>query len=244
MAIDGLNAVPTKRIGIVMPAYNEQDALPLVLYELGSTLCERLVVVDNGSEDATAEIAGGMGARVVHEPERGYGAACLKGIEYFRTRPVDILVFMDADGADDPDDLARVVTPIVRGEADMVVGSRVLGARERGALTPQARFGNALATTLLRRFFGVVYTDLGPFRAIRFECPLALGMEDRNFGWTVEMQVKAARAGLAAVEVPVRYRRRVAGRSKISRTLSGTVSAGTKILWTIFKSLDRPSFCP
>ncbi|MFC1890747.1 glycosyltransferase family 2 protein [Thermodesulfobacteriota bacterium] len=224
------------RIGIIIPAYNEAEALPLVLSEVGDDLIDSIVVVDNGSDDGTGRIAAETGAHVVKEPCRGYGAACLKGIDFFRTRPVDIVVFMDADRSVDPGDLPALTEPILRGDADLVIGSRILGEREKGSLVPQARYGNALATTLMRLFFKTDFTDLGPFRAIRFDKLLALEMEDRNFGWTVEMQVKAAKMGLESMEVPVRYRRRV-GRSKISGTLSGTLRAGTKILWTIFKNL-------
>ena len=224
------------RIGIIIPAYNEAEALPLVLSEVGEDLIDSIVVVDNGSNDGTGRIASEMGAHVAQEPYRGYGAACLKGIDFFRARPVEVVVFMDADRSVDPADLPALTEPILRGEADLVIGSRILGEREKGSLVPQARVGNALATTLMRFFFKTDFTDLGPFRAIRFDKLLALGMEDRTFGWTVEMQVKAAKMKMKSMEVPVRYRRRV-GRSKISGTWSGTVRAGTKILWTIFKNL-------
>lgn len=224
------------QIGIIIPAYNEAEALPLVLSEVEDDLIDSIVVVDNGSDDGTGRIAAEMGAHVTQEPHRGYGAACLKGIDFFRARPVEVVVFMDADRSVDPADLPALTEPILRGDADLVIGSRILGEREKGSLVPQARYGNALATTLMRLLFKADFTDLGPFRAIRFDKLLALGMEDRTFGWTVEMQVKAVKMGLKSMEVPVRYRRRV-GRSKISGTLSGTVRAGTKILWTIFKNL-------
>ena len=229
------------RIGIIIPAYNEAKALPLVLSEVGDDLIDSIVVVDNGSDDGTGRIAAEMGAHVEQEPYRGYGAACLKGIDFFRARPVEAVVFMDADRSVDPADLPALTEPILRGDADLVIGSRILGEREKGSLVPQALYGNALATTLMRFFFKADFTDLGPFRAIRFDKLLALRMEDRTFGWTVEMQIKAAKMKMKSMEVPVRYRRRV-GRSKISGTWSGTVRAGTKILWTIFKNLDRPVF--
>lgn len=216
-----------------MPALDEERALPGVLGSLPWPLIDEVVVVDNGSRDRTAEVAAAGGARVVPEPERGYGAACLAGISALDDPASDdIVVFMDADGADDPLDLPAVLEPIAAGRADLVIGSRVLGEREAGALTPHARWGNWLATMLIRLLTGRRFTDLGPFRAVRYGTLVRLGMRDRDYGWTVEMQLKAARLGIAAVEVPVRYRRRV-GRSKISGTVRGSIAAGTKILWTV-----------
>jgi glycosyltransferase involved in cell wall biosynthesis len=193
-----------------------------------------VIVVDNGSTDRTAQVARAHGAQVVHEPHRGYGSACLAGMAALAP-DVTVVAFMDGDGSDDPADLPRLLEPIVRGDADMVLGSRVLGERETGALTPQQRFGNALATVLLRALHGARYSDLGPFRAIRREALDRLGMRDTSFGWTVEMQIKAARHGLRVQEIPVHYRKRRAGQSKISGTLRGTISAGAKITWTIFR---------
>jgi glycosyltransferase involved in cell wall biosynthesis len=190
-----------------------------------------VVVVDNGSADRTAEVARRRGARVVLEPERGYGAACLRGIAALGD--ADVVVFLDGDHADRPQEMDRLVDPIVAGRADLVVGSRVSGEREAGALTPQARFGNLLACSLIRLLHGVRYTDLGPFRAVRADALRRLAMCDRDYGWTVEMQVKAAQLGLPALEVPVSYRRRRIGRSKVSGTLRGVLGAGTKILGTI-----------
>jgi glycosyltransferase involved in cell wall biosynthesis len=219
------------RVGVVIPALNEERSLPLVLAGLPREWIHEIVVVDNGSTDATADVARAGGARVVHEPRRGYGSACLAGIAALDDPA--IIVFLDADHSDDPADLPRVLAPILQGRADLVIGSRVLGQREKGALLPQAMFGNWLATRLISWIWGQRYTDLGPFRAIRAGALHELHMRDRDFGWTVEMQVKAARAGLRAVEVPVRYRRRV-GRSKITGTLLGTLRASHKILFTIF----------
>lgn len=223
------------RIAVVIPALNEEKSLPLVLAALPKV--DDVVVVDNGSTDRTAEVARAGGARVVSEPRRGYGSACLAGIAALRDP--EIVVFVDADFSDHPDELPGLVAPIVEGRADMVIGSRALGNREKGALLPQARFGNMLACFLMRVLYGHRYTDLGPFRAIRFESLKKIGMRDRNFGWTVEMQIRALRHGLRVAEVPVSYRKRV-GVSKITGTVSGTVRAGYKILYTIFRhSLSR-----
>ena len=174
------------------------------------------------------------GARVVHEPRSGYGQACLTGIAALRPE-TEIVVFLDGDYSDFPGEMVDLLEPLQAGRADLVIGSRALGRREPGAMLPQARFGNALATALIKCLYGVSYTDLGPFRAIRLETLKAIRMVDRDFGWTVEMQVKAARLGVAAVEVPVSYRRRLAGVSKVTGTLTGTVRAGWKILSTIFR---------
>ena len=233
---------PLKRqhVTVVIPALNEEDSLPLVLAAIPSEIVDEVIVVDNGSTDKTAEVARQGGARVVREDERGYGAACLAGLAAIER--TDVVVFLDGDFADDPGELGRVVAPILDGEADMVIGSRVLGAREPGALLPHARFGNWLAVSLIRLFWGQRFTDLGPFRAVRSSSLEGLNMRDRSFGWTVEMQIEAARQGLRCREVPVSYRRRV-GVSKISGTVRGTVMAGSIILWTVFKKLcqGRPN---
>jgi len=221
-------------VDAVIPALNEEESLGSVLDSIPRPLIRHVVVADNGSTDATATIAGDRGAIVVTEKHRGYGAACLRALDALAQDPPDIVLFLDADGSDDPSEAAAVLAPIVDGRADLVVGSRVLGRSDPGALTPHARFGNALATRLLALLYGARYTDLGPFRAIRYEALLRLRMRDRDFGWTVEMQIKAARQGLRHAEVPVRYRRRI-GRSKISGTLGGSVRAGVKILATVFR---------
>lgn len=223
-----------ERFALIIPALNEEAAIGPTLDSLRGAPLAQLIVVDNGSTDSTAEVARGHGAEVVAEPRRGYGQACLAGMAALRPE-ITVVAFMDGDGSDDPADLPRLLDPIVRGEAEMVLGSRVLGSREAGALTPQQRFGNALATGLLRLFHGARYTDLGPFRAIRRDALERLGMRDTNYGWTIEMQIKAARQNLRVREIPVSYRRRRAGQSKISGTLRGTFSAGMKIIWTLFR---------
>lgn len=221
---------------VIIPALNEEAALPLVLTHLPADRVREVLVVDNGSTDRTTQAARAHGATVVVERRRGYGRACLTGVETLarRTVPPDVVVFLDADYSDHPEELSGIVAPLADGSADLVVGSRVLGRRECLALLPQARFGNLLATWLMRRLYGLAVTDLGPFRAIRWTTLLELRMRDPGCGWTTEMQVKAARAGARYCEVPVSYRRRV-GVSKISGTLSGTARAGVKILYTIFR---------
>mgnify|MGYP001812501235 FL=1 len=219
-------------IDVVIPALDEESALPRVLSDIPRPPVRRVVVADNGSRDGTARVAREHGAEVVHEPERGYGAACLRALEALASDPPDIVVFLDGDYSDHPDELPSLVAPIVDGKADLVIGSRATGRRERGALSPQQRVGNAIASTALRVLYNVRYTDLGPFRAIRWSTLSSLGMEDRNFGWTVEMQIKAAKQGVPHLEVPVSYRQRI-GVSKVSGTLRGSVSAGVKILWLL-----------
>ena len=228
-----------ERIAAVLPARNEQESLPDVLRVLAERGLAQVLVVDNGSTDATADAARRGGAEVVNEPKRGYGQACLAGIAALRPE-ISVVVFLDADGSDDLADMPQLVGPIERGEAEMVLGSRVLGERDQWALSFQQRFGNWLATRLMQLLLGARYTDLGPFRAIRRETLERLGMRDQDYGWTIEMQIKAHRAGLRIVEVPVRYRRRRAGQSKISGTLRGTVGAGVKIIWTILRYALSP----
>jgi glycosyltransferase involved in cell wall biosynthesis len=216
----------------VIPALNEERALPYVLREIPRPPVRRVVVADNGSTDATAEVAVEHGAEVVHEPERGYGAACLRALAHLDLDPPDIVVFLDGDYSDHPDELPSLIQPILEGRADVVIGSRATGRRERGALSPQQRVGNAIASTALGLLYGVRYTDLGPFRAVRWETLEHLQMCDRNYGWTVEMQIKAARQRIPYCEVPVSYRRRI-GVSKVSGTVRGSVYAGAKILWLL-----------
>ncbi len=221
------------KISVVIPALNEEESIGLVLNDIPGEIVEEVIVIDNGSNDNTVTVAKDLGAGVILEPLKGYGSACLRGISMLN-KDTDIVVFLDADYSDYPQDLHTVVKPIINDNADMVIGSRMSGAREKGALLPQAIFGNKLATFLIRLFWGFKYTDLGPFRAIKYRDLLALNMIDKNFGWTVEMQIKALKRGLRIVEVPVRYRKRI-GKSKITGTFSGTVRAGVKIIYTIFK---------
>jgi len=220
------------RIGVLIPARNEAGALGYVLAELPRASVHEVVVVDNGSTDDTARVAAAAGARVIREPVAGYGRACLAGLAALDPS-VDTIVFMDADHSDYPDDLPRLLEPIATGRADLVIGSRTAKA-ESGSLTIQQQLGNRLACALMRWLFKVRYTDLGPFRAIRRGALERLGMRDQAFGWTVEMQAKAALMGLRVVEVPVRYRPRI-GRSKISGTLTGTLRAGIAIIATIVR---------
>ncbi|MGI4873833.1 MAG: glycosyltransferase family 2 protein [Janthinobacterium lividum] len=228
----------TLRIGVLIPAHNEAQSIALVLSEIPAGLVQEVVVVDNASTDHTAAAARAAGATVLAEPRPGYGQACLAGLAYYAAQPPgqtpDILVFLDGDHSDFPEQMPELLAPLLSGAAELVIGSRALGVRERGALLPQQRFGNWLATRLLRLRYGGTHTDLGPFRAIRADALARLGMADTNYGWTVEMQIKAARQGLRVLEVPVRYRRRI-GVSKVSGTVRGTLGAGYKILWTIFK---------
>jgi glycosyltransferase involved in cell wall biosynthesis len=218
---------------VVIPAHNEEASLPLVLAAIPRDLVAEIIVVDNASTDRTAAAARAGGATVVHEERRGYGSACLRGIAALPAA-AECVVFLDADFSDHPEEMASLLEPIAAGRADLVIGSRMLGRREPGALLPQAYFGNKLACFLIRLLWGHRYTDLGPFRAVRADALRRLQMRDTTFGWTVEMQVRALQEGLRVEEVPVSYRRRV-GVSKITGTVSGTVRAGVKILSTIFK---------
>ena len=222
------------KISVIIPAYNEEESLPHVLNDLPRNRLHQVIVVDNRSTDRTSEVARENGATVVHERRRGYGQACLSGMDALDNP--DIVVFLDGDYSDFPEEIDLLVEPILSGEADFIVGSRMILEESRKALLPQARYGNQLAVFLIRIFFGHRFTDLGPFRAIRYESLQAIGMRDKNFGWTVEMQIKAVQKGLRIREVPVRYRMRI-GVSKITGTVSGTLRAGVKIIYTIFKYL-------
>jgi len=216
---------------VLIPALNEETSIGHVLAALPRGI-RSVVVADNGSTDRTAECARSHGAQVVHEPRRGYGHACLAAMAAIADDPPDIVVFLDGDFSDHPEELPLLTEPIARGGADFVVGSRIRGQSEPGALLPQARFGNWLACSLMRLIWGVRYTDLGPFRAIRYEDLVRMDMTDTTYGWTIEMQIKAALMGLRMEEVPVSYRKRI-GTSKVTGTIRGSVGAGVWILGTI-----------
>ena len=220
-------------IGVIIPALNEEQSIGSVLDALPAAF-DVVVVVDNGSTDATASIASSKGARVVQETQRGYGAACLRGIAELSNNPPDIVLFMDADASDHPDDALHVSTSVATGQCDFCIGSRIRGDHESGSLTPVQHFGNWLSTTLIRWIWKAPFTDLGPLRAIRYATLCAMNMEDRTWGWTIEMQIKAAMFNVKTREIPVRYRVRI-GTSKISGTVMGSIKAGTKIIATIAK---------
>ena len=224
-----------KDIKVIIPAYNEADSIAKVIREIPKIVTE-IIVVNNNSTDNTAHNARAAGATVLTEDRRGYGYACLKGINYLseQSKPPDIIVFMDGDYSDYPEELSKVVKPILEQDIDLVIGTRSKELREEGSMTPQQVFGNALATTLMKWFFGATFTDLGPFRAIKYQTLMALEMRDKTYGWTVEMQLKTIKRKFTYTEIPVRYRKRI-GVSKVSGTLKGTIFAGIKILTWIFK---------
>lgn len=228
-------------IDVIMPAYNEEEAIGHVLAGIPKSLVREVIVCNNNSTDSTADVAAKHGATVLLEPQMGYGNACLKGIDYLKQKSAseqpDIVVFIDGDYSDYPDEMPMLVEPILEKNMDMVIGSRALGNLEAGAMTLPQRFGNWLATSLIRLFYNYEFTDLGPFRAIRYSSLIDMKMEDKTFGWTVEMQVKAAKMKLNTTEIATSYRRRAGGKSKVSGTIRGTFLAGHKILWTIFKLL-------
>lgn len=224
-----------KEIAVIIPALNEEKTLPLVLHDIPRDLVDEVVVVDNGSTDRTPSIAQERGATLLHEPKKGYGYPCLKGIEYLRTRSPDIVIFLDGNYSDNPTEIINLVEPLVEENYDLVLGSRILGTREEGALRLPVRFGNSLATVLIKFIYGFKYTDVGPFRAVKFDKLLQLDMHD-NLGWTVEMQVKAVKADFKIKEVPVSYRPGT-GRSKLTGTLKGIVIVGYRIIRAIFMNL-------
>ncbi len=226
----------SSKIAVVIPALDEEQAIGRVIADIPDFVDE-IMVVDNGSFDATAAVARAAGARVVTEPERGYGAACLAGIAALNAP--DIIVFLDGDYSDDPARMAALVEPILSGKVDLVIGSRTLGRAEPGALAAHQRFGNWLACRLIRLIWGVRFTDLGPFRAIDTRALEKLAMSERTFGWTVEMQIKSAALGLRLMEIPVSYRPRI-GRSKITGTIRGSFYAGSTILILIARSAFLP----
>lgn len=235
------------RAAVVIPALDEEAAIGRVVAELAAALraggYDPIVLVgDNGSRDKTAQVARAAGAVVVHAPRRGYGSACLAALSVL-PRDVEVVLFADGDGADHPDDACAVLEPIRRGRAELVIGSRALGEAlglvEEGALSVPQRFGNRLATRLLRALYGVSFSDLGPYRAVRRDVLDDLAMDDPDFGWTVQMQARAAKRRVRTAEVPVRYRRRRTGTSKVSGDVKGSALAGAIILKTVFAELVR-----
>ncbi len=227
-----------QNIVVIIPAFNEENSVGKVIRDISKKIVNEIIVVNNNSNDLTSVNAFQAGATVLNEPNKGYGNACLKGLAYIKelkNKP-DIVVFIDADYSDFPEEIEQLIAPILNEDYDMVIGSRALGKRERGSMTPQQIFGNWLAIKLLKLLYKVNYTDLGPFRAIKYEKLLEIDMIDRTYGWTVEMQLKAAKLKLKTTEIPVKYRVRI-GHSKVSGTLKGTIGAGYKIITTIFKYL-------
>jgi glycosyltransferase involved in cell wall biosynthesis len=227
-----------QNIIVIIPAFNEENSVGKVIADIPRDIVNEVIVVNNNSNDLTSLNAFNAGATVLDEPNQGYGNACLKGLAYLKelkNKP-DIVIFLDADYSDYPEEIAQLIAPILNQDYDMVVGSRAIGNRESGSMMPQQIFGNWLATTLLNFFYKVNYTDLGPFRAIKYDKLLEIDMVDRNYGWTVEMQLKAAKLKFKTMEVPVNYRVRI-GHSKVSGTIKGTIGAGYKIITTIFKYL-------
>ncbi len=229
------------KVALLMPALNEEEALPAILSSIPEGVVARVVVADNGSTDGTIEVARAGGAEVVHEEERGYGAACLAGIHHLAhgSDPPDVLVFMDADGSDDPTEIQRLVEPVRAGRADLVLGVRRGEGGDVGTILPHARLGNRVVLTGARLLFGKAFEDLPPFRAIRFASLLELAMDDRTWGWTLQMQIRAVRRGLRIEEIEVAHRRRAEGVSKISGSLTMSVRVGAKMFWTLARERLR-----
>jgi len=221
---------------VIIPAYNEEDSIAKVIGDIPQYLVSEIIVVDNNSTDGTAEIARNSGATVLIEQRKGYGAACQRGIEYLKNTKPEIVVFLDGDYSDYPGELSDIIDPILEKKYDFVLGSRVMGKREKGSLPIQSRLGSLIAGFLIKLFWNVKYTDLGPFRAIRYSKLLQLNMNDKWYGWTVEMQIRAAKKNLKIIEIPVSYRKRI-GKSKVTGTVRGTIMASIIIMKTIFKEL-------
>jgi glycosyltransferase involved in cell wall biosynthesis len=222
-------------IKVIIPAYNEEDSITKVIHDIPN-IVDEIIVINNNSSDLTAVNAKNAGATVLNEPRKGYGYACLKGMDYLANQDIkpDIVVFLDGDYSDYPEELTKLVEPIIENDIDFVIGARVKHLRETNAMTPQQLFGNWLATTLMKLMFNARFTDLGPFRAIKYQKLIGLGMVDKTYGWTVEMQLKSIKQNLTYIEVPVKYKQRI-GVSKVSGTVKGTIFAGFKILAWIFK---------
>jgi glycosyltransferase involved in cell wall biosynthesis len=223
-------------IDVIIPCYNEEKSIGSVLKDIPKDCVRNIIVCNNASKDNTKQVALENGAIVIDQPLKGYGNACLKGMEYIAKleQKPEIVVFLDGDYSDHPEEMPKIVQPIIENITDIVIGSRVLGNLEPGSMMPQQVFGNKLATFLIRLIYGYHFSDLGPFRAIRYSTLLALKMEDKNFGWTVELQIKAAKNKLRIMDIPVSYRKRI-GISKVSGTVKGSIMAGYKIIYTIFK---------
>lgn len=220
------------KISVIIPALNEEKSIGSVIKDIPLDLVQEVIVIDNGSSDNTAEVARKHGATLLSEPRRGYGSACMKGVNYINE--TDIVIFLDGDYSDHPEEIRELVRPILDGQADLVIGSRVLGKSEKGSMHIEQIFGNWLATLLIRVLFGYRYTDLGPFRAIKYDKLIKLDMENKPLGWTIEMQIKALLNKLCVKEIPVSYRKRI-GKSKLSGTVLGAISSSWSILYTIFK---------
>lgn len=233
-----LDTIPNRNIYVIIPAYNEEKSIAKVINDIPKNLVTETIVGNNNSKDNTALEAKNAGAVVVDAPQAGYGNACLSGIEYLKNKAKadDIIVFIDGDYSDYPQEMVNIIAPIQNNTADLVIGSRATGIKEKGAMTLPQEFGNWLATYLIKLFYGVTFTDLGPFRALTWGNLQKINMQDKTYGWTVEMQIKAAKLGLRCTEVPVTYRKRI-GVSKVSGTLKGVVLAGYKIIWMIFKNI-------
>ncbi|MGA7839252.1 MAG: glycosyltransferase family 2 protein [Ignavibacteriaceae bacterium] len=226
------------KIGVIIPAYNEEQSIGKVVSDIPGKIVSEIVVINNNSTDKTKEVAIEAGAIVLDESFQGYGASCLTGIEYLKSTKTDIIVFLDGDYSDYPGEIENLITPILNENYDFIIGSRILGKREKGALPPQSRIGSVIAGLLIQLFWKTRYTDLGPFRAIKTEKLIKLNMKDKWYGWTVEMQIKAIKKGLRLKEVPVSYRKRI-GKSKVTGTIKGTFMASVIILKTIFTEFFR-----
>ncbi len=224
------------KVTVIIPAFNEEQSIGKVIQAIPKDIVSNVIVVSNTSTDNTVQVARDAGAIVLEESRKGYGWACLLGIEKANILQTDIIVFLDGDFSDYPEEIPKVIAPILENDVDLVIGSRVLGKREKGSLTPQQIFGNWLATKLIRLFYGAKFTDLGPFRAMKMSSLNQLGMADKTYGWTIEMQIKAVKKKMSFVEVPVNYKKRI-GVSKVSGTIKGTVLAGIKIISAVFKYL-------
>jgi len=225
-------------IDVIIPAYNEEDSIGYVIDDIPHEIVREVIICNNNSTDRTAEVAADRGATVIFASQKGYGSACLAGLNHIgqKSEKPDIVVFLDGDYSDHPEEMYKLISPIVDDGMDMVIGSRALGTLEKGSMQPQQIFGNWLATSLIRLFYSYTFSDLGPFRSITYDALCKIDMQDEDFGWTVEMQVKAAKLKLKCTEVAMSYRKRI-GVSKVSGTIKGTLLAGHKILWTIFKLL-------